>query len=207
MGTQSMDQYPEALKDAIRFHGHVCPGLIIGYRAAKVALSAFRVERSKDEELVAIVENDACSVDAIQVLLGCTLGKGNLIYRDYGKQVYTIVSRESNRAARIALKSTVLDRPSEIEALFQKAQENEASAEERETLDDFREKLMEELLEMDEETLFKIEDVQIDMPEKARIFKSVLCHYCGEKVMEPRARVRDGKIACIPCSEEYTRGW
>ena len=202
-----MDQYPPAFRDAIRFHGHVCPGLIIGYRTAKVAQSAFRVERSEDEELVAMVENDACSVDAIQVLLGCTLGKGNLIYRDYGKQVYTIVSRESKRAIRIALKSTILGRPSETEALFQKAQENEAFAKEREALDDFRKKHMKELLEMDEETLFKIEDVQIDMLERARIFKSVLCHYCEEKVMEPRAHIRDGKIACIPCSEEYTRGW
>ena len=112
MGKQSTGQYPPDLRDAIRFHGHVCPGLIIGYRVTKVAQSAFRIERSEDEELVAIVENDACSVDAIQVLLGCTLGKGNLIYRDYGKQVYTIVSRESNRAIRIALKSTVLGRPS-----------------------------------------------------------------------------------------------
>ena len=207
MEKQATEQYPPALRDAIRFHGHVCPGLIIGYRATKVARSAFGVERSEDEELVAIVENDACGVDAIQALLGCTLGKGNLIYRDYGKQVYTIVSRESNRAIRIALKSTVLGRPSETEALFQKAQKNEASAEEREALDDFRKKRMEELLELDEETLFKIEDVQIDIPGKARIFKSVLCHYCREKVMEPRARIRDGKIACIPCSEEYTRGW
>ena len=202
-----MNQYPQALRDAIRFHGHVCPGLIIGYRAAQVAQAAFKVQRSEDEELVAIVENDACSVDAVQVLLGCTLGKGNLIYRDYGKQVFTIVSREFNRAIRIALRSTVLGRPSETEALFQKAQKNEASAEERKALDDFREKRMEELLQMDEETLFKIEDVQIDVPEKARIFKSVECRYCGEKVMEPRARIRDGKIACIPCSEEYTRGW
>lgn len=207
MEMQSMNQYPQALRDAIRFHGHVCPGLIIGYRAAQVAQAAFKVQRSEDEELVAIVENDACSVDAVQVLLGCTLGKGNLIYRDYGKQVFTIVSREFNRAIRIALRSTVLGRPSKTEALFQKAQKNEASAEERKALDDFREKRMEELLQMDEETLFKIEDVQIDVPEKARIFKSVECRYCGEKVMEPRARIRDGKIACIPCSEEYTRGW
>lgn len=59
MEKQSMDQYPPVFRDAIRFHGHVCPGLIIGYRAAKVAQSAFRVERSEDEELVAIVENDA----------------------------------------------------------------------------------------------------------------------------------------------------
>ena len=146
-------------------------------------------------------------MDAIQVLLGCTLGKGNLIYRDYGKQVYTIISRESNRAIRIALKSAILGRPPETETLFQKAQKNDASAEERKSLDEFREKRMEELLQMDEETLFKIEYVQIDVPEKARIFQSVECCYCREKVMEPRARIRDGKIACIPCSEEYTRGW
>lgn len=42
--------------------------------------------RDIDEEMVAIVENDSCAVDAIQVLTGCTLGKGNLIFRDYGKQ-------------------------------------------------------------------------------------------------------------------------
>jgi formylmethanofuran dehydrogenase subunit E len=60
---------------------------------------------------------------------------------------------------------------------------------------------------MDEETLFKIEDVPANEPEKARIFNSVVCHYCGEKVMEPRARLRDGQTACIPCAETYGRGW
>jgi hypothetical protein len=25
--------------------------------------------------------------------------------------------------------------------------------------------------------------------------------------MEPRARIKEGKITCIPCSVEYTRGW
>ena len=37
-----------------------------------------------DEEIVAIVENDACGVDALQCVTGCTFGKGNLIFRDYG---------------------------------------------------------------------------------------------------------------------------
>lgn len=207
MGMQSLERYPSALQDAIRFHGHVCPGLIIGYRVAKVAQSTLGVERSEDEELIAIVENDACSVDAIQVLLGCTLGKGNLVYRDYGKQVYTIIFRASNRAIRIAMKPDVLGRPPDVEAIFQKSQRNDASAEELERLSAFREKRVEEFLQIDDASLFKVEEVQIHVPEKARIFKSLLCHYCGEKVMEPRARIRNGEIACIPCSEEYTRGW
>ena len=207
MGKQSIGQSHPALQEAVRFHGHLCPGLVIGYRVVETARSVLGVERSEDEELVAIVENDACSVDAIQSLLGCTIGKGNLIYRDYGKQVYTIISRDSGKAIRIALKSDVLGRPPEIEALFQKAQKNEASAEEQEILNAFRQKRMEEFLQMEDADLFKIEEVQVSVPEKARIFKSVPCHYCGEKVMEPRARIRDGEVACIPCSIEYSRGW
>jgi formylmethanofuran dehydrogenase subunit E len=207
MGAQSMEQYPPVLRKAVEFHGHICPGLLIGYRAAQAAQSFLGADRAEDEDLVAVVENDACSVDAFQVLLGCTFGKGNLIYRDYGKQVYTVFDRAANKAVRVSLKSDVLERPPEMEPLFEKARKNEASAEELKILDGYREKTMERLLDMDTDALFKIEEVPPDVPEKARIFKSVTCHFCGEKVMEPRARVRDGKVACIPCSEVYTRGW
>jgi hypothetical protein len=65
--TQSIKSY----KEAVVFHGHACPGLALGYRAAEYALQIFRAGRSEDEDLVAIVENDACGVDAIQVVAGC----------------------------------------------------------------------------------------------------------------------------------------
>ncbi|NOZ25951.1 MAG: formylmethanofuran dehydrogenase, partial [Nitrospirae bacterium] len=70
-------------EDAVRFHGHVCPGLALGYRVSDLVLRELG-PRSEDEELVAIVENNSCAVDAIQVMTGCTFGKGNLIFRDYG---------------------------------------------------------------------------------------------------------------------------
>ena len=41
------------IEEAIRFHGHFCPGLMIGYRAAQIALRELGVERAEDEELVA----------------------------------------------------------------------------------------------------------------------------------------------------------
>ncbi len=65
-------------KKCLDFHGHLCPGLAIGYRAATGALEWLKENRSEDEELVAIVETDACGADAVQVLTGCTFGKGNL---------------------------------------------------------------------------------------------------------------------------------
>jgi len=75
----------EDLKKTIEFHGHFCPGLAMGYRVAKYVKKHYK--KSEDEELVAIVYNNSCGVDAIQYLLGCTFGKGNLIFKDYGKPV------------------------------------------------------------------------------------------------------------------------
>lgn len=64
------------------FHGHSCPGLAIGIRAAEVALQEIG-KHAAGEEMVSIVETDMCGVDAIQYLSSCTFEKGNLIHRDY----------------------------------------------------------------------------------------------------------------------------
>ena len=93
-----------SFEEVAAFHGHRCPGLAIGYRMAHAALKALRDVRAQDEEWVAIVENDACGVDAVQYLTGCTFGKGNLIFNDYGKSVYTFYHRASGQAVRIAAK-------------------------------------------------------------------------------------------------------
>ncbi|MCK8601150.1 FmdE family protein [Desulfoferrobacter suflitae] len=200
-------EYPQDLQEVIRFHGHMCPGLAIGYRAAKAAQARLDVARPEDEELVAIVESDGCGIDAIQAMLGCTLGKGNLIYRDHGKQVYTIICRERGRAVRVAAKPGLFNRNPDQEAVFQKVLGGRASEEERQTFWAFQKEKVAELLAADLDAIFTITDVSPEVPEKARIFKSVNCAYCGEPVMEPRARIRDGKHACIPCSESYGRGW
>ena len=88
-------------EEIIRFHGHECPGLAMGYRMATAAMEKLDSIRSEDEELVAIVENDACGVDALQCLTGCTFGKGNLLFRNYGKQVYTLYSRSTREGVRV----------------------------------------------------------------------------------------------------------
>jgi len=94
-------------EDAIKFHGHECGGLTWGYKVAMFALEKLDFDRSSDEELVAIVENDSCAVDAIQVVTGCTFGKGNLIFLDHGKHVYTFFNRNTGRGIRISRKKGV----------------------------------------------------------------------------------------------------
>ncbi len=201
------DEYPQDLQEVIRFHGHMCPGVAIGYRAAKAAQAFLEVERPEDEELVAIAETDGCGVDAIQVLLGCTLGKGNLIYQDKGKQAYTLICRNKGRAVRVVAKPGLFDRTPEQEAAFGKVMGGTASEEDMAVFRAFQKERTSELLAADQEKLFHVMEVSPEVPGKARIFKSVTCAFCGEAVMEPRARVRDGKMACLDCSEAYTRGW
>ena len=89
--------------DVTKFHGHVCPGSAIGYKAAEAGLNELKSHCSQDDEIVAIVENNSCAVDAVQVLTGCTFGKGNLLFKDHGKQVYTFINRTTNEGVRVSL--------------------------------------------------------------------------------------------------------
>lgn len=192
---------------AIEFHGHCCPGLTIGYLAAKAALDHLNVTRAQDEELVAIVESDGCGIDAIQVLLGCTIGKGNLIYKDHGKQAYTIGNRQTGKAVRVVMTGEIIPLTPEQENLKNAVFGGKATAEQEAAWQKIQEERTAAMLAAPVTSLFKIDDVELKLPPEAQIFTSVICAYCGEKVMEARARLKNGKIACLACTEEYSRGW
>ena len=195
----------KSFEEAAEFHGHVCPGLAIGYRAAEVALDELFSGRSEDEELVCIVENDACSVDGVQFVAGCTFGKGNLIFRDYGKQVYTFILRDESDAVRISQKAEFSMNNSAPEAsdLMKKVFSGEATEEEASLFHKQRSNMVEQYLTRPADEIFEIKHVKAEIPERARLFNSVRCAECGEIVSESRARVKDGKFVCIPCSNEY----
>lgn len=186
------------------FHGHTCPGLAIGFRATSLALEKLDVSRSVDEELIAIVENNACGVDAVQVLAGCTFGKGNLFFLDHGKQVYTFARRSHGKAVRVAVKYGAFHNP-EFSALRKKVQAGEAGGEEKKKLVDIQRKHIQNILDSGEDS-FEVKFVNITLPPPARIHQSLPCEKCGEAVMETRT-VRDGgKILCIPCSGRNNEG-
>jgi formylmethanofuran dehydrogenase subunit E len=117
----------EDFKRCERFHGHVCPGLAIGYQASKAALGWLEENRAVDEEIVVIVENDACCVDAIQVMTGCTFGKGNFIFKDHGKMVFTFFSRNTGKGVRVSMNPGVLNPDEKYRQLIEKVRENKAT--------------------------------------------------------------------------------
>jgi len=190
-------------RNVVDFHGHSCPGLAFGYRVALAALRETGMETmSEDEELVAVVENDSCAVDAIQAITGCTFGKGNLIFRDYGKQAYTFIKRPSGEAVRISVDFSPPAEEEKETELWKRYSRGERSDEVMKAVRDRKAKKTEAVLEAPESGLLKIEKMTLTPPPEARIYRSLTCAACGEKVAESKVRIRDGKILCIPCSEK-----
>lgn len=161
--------------DCVAFHGHECGGLTIGYKASLYAAKLLNLEFSPDEQVVCIAENDACGVDAVQVMLGCSVGKGNLLLRIRGKQAFSFYNRKTGKAIRLVLKP----RPENITkeesfAYYQACQPEE---------------------------MFEAKEATLPLPEKAKLFDSFICDCCGELTGGKWIRAVGDKKLCLDCYE------
>ena len=191
--------WSEDFKKCIDFHGHICPGVTIGFQAARVLMERLGVQKAPDEELVAIVENDSCSADAIQIMTGCTFGKGNFIFKNYGKQAFSLIDRKREKAIRVCLLAGALEGDPERLSLFEKVRTEKASPEEKDRYQQLQQGRIRNILDATAESLFKIEEISPDIPPKAMIMESGICDFCGESTKIDVLRKMDGKKACIPC--------
>lgn len=191
----------KSFDDIVEFHGHACPGLALGYRVSLRALKEMK-GRAVDEEVVAIVENNSCAVDAVQVMTGCTFGKGNLIFRDFGKQVYTFIRRPSGISVRIAVDWKKPPETKKERDLWEEYRRGDRSPAVMRFVHDRKAGRIAQILNVTDRDLMRVTKGISEVPKEAGIYQSIICAACHEKMMEPRARLRDGKIVCIPCSEK-----
>ena len=190
----------EDFKRCQAFHGHVCPGLSIGYRAAKAGMSWLAEKRSEDEEIVAIVETDACSADAVQVLTGCTFGKGNFIFRDYGKMALTLLSRNTGRGVRVCLKPGAFKPNEEHSGLIEKIMKGETTEDESARFQALHFQKTCEVLEAPIDQLFVITEAASEIPPRARMEPSALCARCGEPTMPAKMVSFGTEMICRGCA-------
>jgi len=191
----------ELIEKTIAFHGHSCPGLVIGIRAAELALQ--KLAQADRDDLVAVVETDMCGVDAIQLLTGCTFGKGNLIHKDYGKTAFSFYDRSKNVGFRALLRPDLSgDAGSELRSLVKKVEAGTANEEERVRYHKLRNELQERYMNADLEEMFIVTEPPLPVPKPARILSSLKCEACAEMTMESRTRRFDGKTLCWPCFEK-----
>jgi formylmethanofuran dehydrogenase subunit E len=194
-------QLPEDLRRSIAFHGHLCPGLVYGYLIAAEAVRLLGFRRSRDEELVVISENDTCAVDALQVLLGTTIGKGNLILKDYGKNVFTVFNRSDKRAFRFSRKSAYRyqgEHQGEFDQLEAAFAAGQATVEQR-----MRQRLLKalDLLSKPFDAVFETKEIKYPEPPYASLAPSAACAQCGEMTMATKMiEAGKGRRLCIPCA-------
>jgi formylmethanofuran dehydrogenase subunit E len=174
-------------------------GLTIGYLAATLALEKLEVERAVDEELIAVVENDACCCDAVQVLTGCTFGKGNFFFKDHGKMAFSFANRSTGKSIRLVLKPHVLDAPVDELRLRDLINSGQASAEEIRSYEKMSESRVKELFAGGPENFFEVQDQDDELPAQATIAPSIACAGCGEMVMETKLVDHDGRKLCRAC--------
>ena len=181
------------LDGVVAFHGHFCPGLAFGIRAGEWVVREFG--RAADEEIVAVVESDMCAVDAIQYLTGCTFGKGNFIFLDYGKNAFSFFRRCDGNSVRL------MSRGDQLSDL--REEQNLLSPDDAQGRDRMRQQMIERIMQADFEALFSVGPAQGVIPEKARIHKSIRCDDCGELTMATRIlcdpELTGGRHLCIPC--------
>ena len=166
-------------QDCAAFHGHECGGLTIGYKASLYAIELLNLVFSDDEQVVCIAENDACGVDGIQVMLGCSIGKGNLLFRMRGKSAYSFYNRKTGKSVRLVLKP----RPegmtkAEAFAYYQACKPEE---------------------------MFDVKETTVRLPETARLFDSYVCDCCGEVTGANWIRLAGDRKLCLDCYESYDR--
>jgi formylmethanofuran dehydrogenase subunit E len=177
------------LDEAVRFHGHLCAGQMIGVRLALLGLRELGIAdpRGVDrKKLVVFVEIDRCATDAIMTVTGCRIGRRNMKVVDNGVMAATFVDIESNRAVRITSLAAARDKAA---TLYPALDPSKAQL-----------RAYRELADGD---LFAVTEVEValppqDLPGPPR--GKAVCAECGEIVLDCREVLVEDRALCRRCA-------
>lgn len=186
-------------------HGHKCPAMPLGLRAGAAALQALGVDRAADGQLEAILElGDAhcahCFADGVQMITGCTFGKGNIRKLGYGKFGLTLVERATGRQVRVVpraeAQAATRQTPFFLEYRLKGVPASKVPAE-------VVEPLIEKVMNAPADAILKVGPVEqgpavVRTPEQ---FGTFVCQRCGDMVIETYGRVQGDRRTCVPCAE------
>jgi len=188
-------------------HGHKCPAMPMGLRVGAAAMNALGVERAKDGQLLALVElgDDHCATcfaDGVQMITGCTFGKGNIKKLHYGKWGVTLVDVATGRAVRVTPKAEAMLANKQT-AFFKEYREKGVPA--SKVPANVVEPLVQGVMNAPEDKLLAVSQIfQHEILHRPHSFSSLVCDSCGEMVVEGYARIVGDKRVCIPCQEKLT---
>jgi formylmethanofuran dehydrogenase subunit E len=170
----------EDLATAQAYHGHLCHGMVMGVRMARLGCQELGIEDPRSyRDLVVYVEMDRCASDAVSVVCGVTMGRRRLKLVDYGKLAATFVDLATGRALRVAPRLEVPHAGREVDPI-------------------------EFWRDWTDEQLFTCTPVKLIVPDEdrpGRPIRRTRCAECGEEIQDAREVVRDDRTLCRACAD------
>lgn len=193
---------PVELANVAHYHGHLCPELVVGYRAALIAREELGLTRQNAHRFFVLAENMSSAVDAVQYLTGCTVGNQSFCAYDRGKHVYYFAEARKGEepwpALRVALMGGLLCGACHEETARRMAA-GEAAPEEVRAYRETVNRAVQALLEAPDEQLFRKTRVQLRRLPRRVPREYVRCRACGEVVIRERAVEGEEGFLCQPC--------
>ena len=180
--------FDDLLREAVAFHGHLCPGQVLGVRMTIAGCRALGLEHPQQDgkRLVVFVEIDRCPTDAIQALTGVSLGKRTLKHVDYGKTAATFVDTLTRDAVRVIVRD-------DARQLARGLAPSEGDPRRAQTA---------AYRSIPEDALLRLERVTVDPERLERRRVRVACGRCGEGVNYEREVSAGGRVVCRACAGE-----
>ncbi|MDD2927779.1 MAG: formylmethanofuran dehydrogenase subunit E family protein [Candidatus Omnitrophica bacterium] len=99
------------LKEAIKFHGHLGPYLVLGLLAGELGLKKTGAKKYFGLEVKVYgvsIKPKSCLIDGLQLSTGATYGKGNI--RKYASARIKVIMRntENNKTVTLRLKGSLI---------------------------------------------------------------------------------------------------
>lgn len=109
----------EAWDKAKAFHGCACPALAIGTRATVYICQQFGLQGHWPYPVVCTAESFSCAIDAVQSVLGCTIGNGKLRVQSRRRMAFRFCNTETDRSIYLALRPWLRARPGLTEKILE----------------------------------------------------------------------------------------
>lgn len=186
-----------------KFHGHKCPAMPNGLRVAEAAMNKLGVERTGDSFLHAILELGdnhcaTCFADGVQVITGCTFGKGNIEKTHKGKWGLTLIDKRTKRAVRVTPKAEAMLQ-TKTTPFFKNYREKGVPP--TQVPDEVVQPLVDKVMNAPADMIMEVSDVfEYNWQEPKHTFNSFACEECGEMVVTEYARIKNGKHVCQDCA-------
>lgn len=176
---------------AARYHGHLCPGTVVGVRMSMLGLEKIKITDpmgSQRKDIMAFVENDRCNVDAIQSITGCKVSARALKLFDYGKVAATFLNLKTGKAVRVVC-------PERTRELVDEYCPVEIEGKKERAIAAYKKMPLDKLFEVHE---VKVAVREEDKPGHATYM--VNCENCEETVSDHRECTKDGRTLCRACA-------